>query len=141
MVHHLFTLFLAVVLALHTCCAAERAEVVIVIVADDLGEAGFSSGGSSPIPTKALDALARRSVDLPLFTAHSTCTPSRSALLTGRYSHVNGLVGPADGQFGLDSLPSQHETLAERKYMPSGEVTWARTPTHLSLSLVGDAQV
>ena len=108
-----FSLFLVLaVLLLATNGRAEDAEVVILIVADDLGEAGFSGGGT-PVPTRALDRVARASVVLPRFLTHSTCTPARSALLTGRYSHMSGLVGPADGQYGLDALPLRHKTMAE----------------------------
>ena len=82
--------------------AAQRPNIVL-IVSDDQGwkDAGFRG---SDIQTPSLDQLAREGVQLDQFYAQPMCTPSRAALLTGRYPHRYGLqtlVIPSAGTYGL----------------------------------------
>ncbi len=72
--------------------AAEKPNIVL-IVADDMGYADLSSYGSMDIQTPNIDTIARQGVR---FTQHyanaAECTPTRTALLTGRYQQrVGGL--------------------------------------------------
>src|SRR5262245_44586015 len=66
--------------------AAEQARKpnILFIVADDLGwkDVGFHG---SDIKTPNLDRLAAGGVRLEQFYAQPMCTPTRAALLTGRY--------------------------------------------------------
>ena len=65
---------------------------IILILADDLGyrDVGFTGG---EIRTPHLDRLAAEGMILTDFHANGpTCTPSRAALLTGRYQQRSGLV-------------------------------------------------
>ncbi|MEM9674670.1 MAG: sulfatase-like hydrolase/transferase [Bacteroidota bacterium] len=66
---------------------------VVLIVADDLGYGDLSCYGSSRINTPHLDRLAAQGVRLTSFYANGPeCTPTRTALLTGRYQQrVGGL--------------------------------------------------
>ncbi len=57
---------------------------IVYIVADDLGFADTGYAGS-PIPTPALDDLARTGAELTNFYVQPMCTPTRAALMTGRY--------------------------------------------------------
>ena len=60
---------------------------VVVILADDMGWGDLGCYGATKIPTPALDRLAAeglRATDC--HAASSLCTPSRYALLTGRYA-------------------------------------------------------
>ena len=63
----------------------------ILIVADDLGfnEMGFNNA-SRGLLTPHLDALAAGGVKLTSYYTHPLCSPTRSALMTGRYSHRLG---------------------------------------------------
>merc|ERR1711892_484989 len=66
---------------------------VLLIIADD---AGLEIGalGNPVIRTPNLDLLARRSaVFRSAFTSVSSCSPSRSAILTGLPVHQNGMYG------------------------------------------------
>ncbi len=78
----------ALVLTVLGCAPAPPTEPnIVVIFADDIGYGDLSSYGATKIQTPNSDRLAREGM---LFTdAHSpsaVCTPSRYALLTGRYA-------------------------------------------------------
>ena len=76
---------------------------ILYIVADDLGwkDVGFHG---SEIATPNLDELARAGVRLEQFYAQPMCTPTRAALMTGRYPLRYGLqtaVIPSAHTYGL----------------------------------------
>jgi arylsulfatase A-like enzyme len=78
---------------------------VIFILADDLGwkDVGFHG---SDIKTPNLDRLAQSGARLEQFYAQPMCTPTRAALLTGRYPLRYGLqtaVIPSAGRYGLST--------------------------------------
>lgn len=63
---------------------------VILIVADDLGYNDISLNGGGvaggAVPTPNIDAIAREGVDFTTgYAGNATCSPSRAAMLTGRY--------------------------------------------------------
>jgi arylsulfatase A-like enzyme len=66
---------------------------ILLILADDLGWADLGCYGARDIRTPHIDALAQQGVRYTQFYANAPeCTPSRTALLTGRYPHrVGGL--------------------------------------------------
>jgi arylsulfatase A-like enzyme len=77
---------------------------IVHIVADDLGwrDVGFHG---ADIRTPHLDRLAAEGVRLDQLYGQPMCTPSRAALMTGRYPHRYGLqtlVIPSAGTYGLD---------------------------------------
>ncbi|MBL9077762.1 MAG: sulfatase-like hydrolase/transferase, partial [Planctomycetes bacterium] len=60
---------------------------LIVIVPDDLGTDAVGCYGSpSAAPTPHLDAIAAAGVRFTKAFVNSSCTPSRAAMLTGRYA-------------------------------------------------------
>lgn len=85
--------------------AAERPNIVH-IVADDLGWKDVGFNGCADIPTPNLDALAQGGATLTQFYVQPMCTPTRAALLTGRYPFRYGLqtaVIPSVSSYGLDT--------------------------------------
>jgi len=106
---HLFfitSLFVASA-ALHADPATETAPRpnILFIVADDLGwkDVGFHG---SDIRTPNIDRLAKGGVQLNQFYALPMCTPTRAALLTGRYPFRYGLqtgVIPTSATYGLST--------------------------------------
>jgi arylsulfatase A len=65
---------------------------VIIILADDLGYGDLGCYGST-IATPNLDSMAREGMRLTRFySASAVCSPSRAALLTGRYPARTGIV-------------------------------------------------
>ena len=77
-------------LSLSAVNAQERPPNVIVILADDLGNADLGYRGSD-IKTPNIDKLAKEGVQLESFHGMPVCTPARAALMTGRYPMRYGL--------------------------------------------------
>lgn len=65
--------------------SSRRPRHVVLVVADDLGYADLGYTGSN-ISTPHIDALARQGVKLANFYVQRACSPSRAALMTGRYN-------------------------------------------------------
>lgn len=73
-------------------------------MADDLGYADLGAFGGDRYPTPHLDALARRGMKLTDFHSNGpVCSPTRAALLTGRYQQRAGIdeVVLADPKLGM----------------------------------------
>jgi len=121
--------------------AAEAAKPNIVyFLVDDMGfsDAGFNGGRDFHTPN--MDALAKRGAVLDDFYVQPVCSPTRAALLTGRYPTHTGIyaiVHPT-AKFGL---PLNERTLAdalrEAGYTTAicgkwhlGDFEPAYTPTH-----------
>lgn len=95
MTMRMMLVFLGAVVAIG---AAERAPNIIVILADDMGWADLGADGSK-IDTPTLDKLAKEGVKLTRFYASAPmCSPTRAALLTGRYPHSVGVPELASQQ-------------------------------------------
>jgi arylsulfatase A-like enzyme len=94
---------LATMLQLLHAEAASAPPNILYIIADDLGwkDVGFHG---SDIKTPTLDALAAKGTKLDQFYAEPMCTPTRAALMTGRYPLRYGLqtaVIPQGHTYGL----------------------------------------
>lgn len=70
---------------------AQKHPNVIVIVTDDQGYGDLSCHGNPVIKTPNIDKLYSESVRFSNFHVDPTCAPTRSALLTGKYSHHAGV--------------------------------------------------
>jgi arylsulfatase B len=64
---------------------------VILVLADDVGYGDLACHGHPDLRTPNLDRLHARSVRLTDFHVDPTCSPTRAALLTGRYSSRTGV--------------------------------------------------
>ncbi len=83
--------------------AADNKPNIVYIVADDLGWKDVGYHGSD-IKTPNLDKLAEDGARLEQFYAQPMCTPTRAALMTGRYPFRYGLqtlVIPSAYTYGL----------------------------------------
>ncbi|MGH7944477.1 MAG: arylsulfatase [Opitutaceae bacterium] len=71
--------------------AATRRPNVILIMTDDQGYGDIGRHGNTMIRTPRLDRFHDESVRLTNFHVDPTCSPTRSALMTGRYSTRTGV--------------------------------------------------
>ncbi|XP_061172195.1 steryl-sulfatase-like [Saccostrea echinata] len=92
---------------------------IVIFLADDLGYGDVGVFGNSTVRTPNIDALAHDGIKLTHhLAAASVCTPSRSALLTGRLPIRTGMF--PDGRIVVNvfaangvGLPTSEVTLAE----------------------------
>ncbi len=72
--------------------AADRRPNILFIMTDDHAAHAISAYGSTVNKTPNLDRLAAQGLRLDrCYAANSICTPSRATILTGQYSHRNGV--------------------------------------------------
>jgi len=101
--------------------SGKRPPNVIVILTDDQGSVDARCYGSSDLVTPAMDALAARGTRFTQFYAGAPlCSPSRAALLTGRYPlraglALNAAAPPVNGNFEdcKSGMPAEQITMAE----------------------------
>ncbi|MEE3234840.1 MAG: sulfatase-like hydrolase/transferase [Candidatus Latescibacterota bacterium] len=95
---------------------------VILIVADDMGYGDFGLFNDGPARTPCLDELATQGICLTQHYAGSpACSPSRAALLTGRYPHRTGALTPMEVR-GMDRIALDEVTIGDM-FKQSGYAT------------------
>jgi arylsulfatase A-like enzyme len=95
-------------LAILVCATGTFAQKphIVHIVADDLGWKDVGFNGCTDIKTPNIDKLATGGAKLAQFYVQPMCTPTRAALMTGRYPFRYGLqtaVIPSVSSYGLDT--------------------------------------
>ena len=98
-------LIIGTALGLTADAAPARKPNIVHIVADDLGWKDVGVNGCKDSKTPNLDRLVAGGVRLTQFYVQPMCTPTRAALMTGRYPFRYGLqtaVIPSVSTYGLD---------------------------------------
>ncbi len=88
-----FLLCLSLTLAIDDVWAQSASDArpnVVIILADDMGYSDIGMFGSE-ISTPNIDALAHAGVRFTNFYTHASCSPTRSMLLSGVDTHLNGM--------------------------------------------------
>jgi arylsulfatase A-like enzyme len=85
---------------------------IVIFLLDDLGttDVGFAGGD---IKTPNIDKLAASGVKLGAFYVQPVCSPTRAALLTGRYPMRHGLQVGVVRPWAQYGLPLEERTLAQ----------------------------
>ncbi|MEO6282109.1 MAG: arylsulfatase [Dyadobacter sp.] len=105
---------------------------VIFIYADDVGYGDLSSYGATKISTPNIDRLAKEGIRFTNAHATSaTCTPSRFALMTGKYPWRQKGTGVLPGDASL-IIPTENLTLP-RVFQNAGYKTASVGKWHLGL--------
>lgn len=123
------TLFAAAMLAATGQATAQQPNIVYFLV-DNLGYGEISSYNGGPLrgaETARIDALAAEGMRLLNFAPETQCTPSRSALMTGRYSirsgtHTVALAGDGGGLVSWERTMA--DILSEQGYATSIVGKW-----------------
>ena len=108
-------LCIAVAFASTPIAAQQQKPNVLFILADNVGYGDIGAYGGGELrgaPTRRIDQLASESLRLTQFLVEPGCTPSRAALMTGRYSIRSGLSLVAVAGTSI-ALPANEITMAE----------------------------
>ena len=133
-------LFLIVFVLHHDFSLPSPAPNIVFVLIDDVGWADFNynTGGKSAIPTPNIDRLAGEGLKLKSHYVQSTCTPSRAALMTGRYAVNTGLpfaMFPGSVAGLPEDMPTMPQLLRQAGYAAHmvgkwhlGHSQWKQTP-------------
>ncbi len=89
---------------------------VVLIITDDVGYGDIGSYGAPDIKTPNIDSLARDGVRLTDFYAQPQCTPTRAALISGRYQQrvrLEQALGNVNTAAGEQGLPATGRSLPQ----------------------------
>src|SRR4249919_2397214 len=111
----------AAALASTPATAQQQKPNILFILADNVGYGDIGAYGGGELrgaPTPRIDQLATESLRLTQFLVEPGCTPSRAALMTGRYSIRSGLslIAVAGSPNSLPTEITMAEVLRDAGY-------------------------
>jgi arylsulfatase A-like enzyme len=112
MIHRIASLLLLAIAASEVSAAEAPRPNIVFILADDLGSHDVGWRGSE-IKTPHLDELARGGATLDQFYVQPVCSPTRAALLTGRYPFRYGFQTGVVRPWAEYGLPLEERTLPQ----------------------------
>lgn len=105
-------LFVFLLVGVSTASSDAAQPHIVLMVADDLGWGDVGYNGSR-IETPNIDRLVQRGVRLNQFYAQPVCSPTRGALMTGRYPMRLGLQCGVIRPWAIHGLPLDERTLPQ----------------------------
>jgi N-sulfoglucosamine sulfohydrolase len=119
-----------------TSCAQNMEKPnILLIISDDHGTDAVGCYGNPVIKTPNLDNLAKEGVRFThAFCTTSSCSPSRSVILTGLHNHANGMYGLQHSYHhfsSLDNIKSLPNYLAEGGYRTARIGKFHLAPEHV----------
>ncbi len=108
--YFLQSIFLIFIVPYFSYAQTENRPNVILILTDDQGYGDLGITGNPHIQTPAIDKFARESIRFNDFYVSPVCAPTRSSLMTGRYSLRTGM---RDTYNGGATMASSEITIAE----------------------------
>jgi hypothetical protein len=87
----LITVFFSLLTMLVNVSGSARPNVVLILT-DDQGYSDVGFNGNPIVHTSVLDAFAADAVVFDRFYANPVCSPTRAALMTGRYAYRTGVL-------------------------------------------------
>jgi arylsulfatase A-like enzyme len=130
---------LLALIAFHLCVAAAKRPHIVVLVLDDVGWADVGYHGGN-FPTPNIDSLVKSGVELNRMYVLPQCSPTRSAIMTGRHAHKTGLqhfqtIFPGSAAGIPKDVPTMAETFKAGGYATHmigkwhlGYSSWSQTP-------------
>ena len=100
---------------------------VVLIITDDQGYGTVGIHGNDQVRTPYMDRLANEGVAFDRFYGHPLCSPSRAALMTGRYFYRTGILHTSRG----GALMSGDEVTAAKLFRDAGYRTGIFGKWHL----------
>jgi arylsulfatase A-like enzyme len=118
----------ALILGASAPAPAQRPPNVVLVMMDDLGYGDLGSYGAPDVRTPNIDGLAREGVRLTdAYANGAVCTPTRAALISGRYQQRVGLewvltASPTDRERGLPAVETSLPALLRANGYATGLV-------------------
>ena len=109
-IHYIILVFLLAITKISAQTVDHQRPNVLLIITDDQGYGDFGFTGNHWVRTPHLDQLAKESINFSQFYVSPVCAPTRSSLMTGRYSLRTGV---RDTYNGGAILAGEETTLAE----------------------------
>ncbi|HEY0668895.1 MAG TPA: sulfatase [Sphingobacteriaceae bacterium] len=97
---------------------------ILLILVDDMGVNGISTYGHKPWQTPNIDKIATNGIKFSNAYVAPVCSPTRAALLTGRYPARVGITNWIPGGIARYKNPKLIEKTFQQ-FLPNGEVTIA----------------
>ena len=124
-------LIVVLLIAARSAHAQDKPSVVIML-ADNVGYGDIGAYGAGEVrgmPTPRIDSIASQGLRLTQYLVEPACTPSRAALMTGRYSARSGLSSVIVGGTP-NTLQASEVTLGEL-FKSVGDATGMTGKWHL----------
>ena len=102
---------------------------IVVFLSDDMGWGQPGFNGGTEVATPAMDRIANEGVKLTQFYVQPVCSPTRAALLTGRYPWKNGMEYRSKARSANGMLVDERTIAQELR--EAGYATWMLGKWHL----------